>query len=58
MMDEVIERKWGEGLCQNVDKNTSILNSNKNHELDSQFQIGIEIEIPSTIANLLLLMSM
>ena len=43
MMDEVIERKWGEGLCQNVEKNTSILNSNKNHELDSQFQIGIEI---------------
>ena len=58
MMDEVIERKRGERFCQNVEKNTSILNSNKNHELDSQFQIGIEIEIPSTIANLLLLMSM
>lgn len=57
-MDEVIERKWGVGFSQNVEKNTSILNSNKNHELDSQFQIGIEIEIPSTIANLLLLMSM
>ena len=57
-MDEVIERKWGVGFSQNVEKNTSILNSNKNHELDLQFQIGIEIEIPSTIANLLLLMSM
>ena len=44
MMDEVIERKWGEGLCQNVEKNTSILNSNKNHKLDSQFQIGISLQ--------------
>ena len=54
----LLREKWGEGLCQNVEKNISILNSNKNHELPSQFQIGIEIEIPSTIANLLLPMSM